>query len=173
MGWWCWVCFLARTTLFASLFSLVASTFCLPVYPFLHCTAALTRFAIARFSSTLLSLSLSFSLTSRLLCLSFSFLSASPLDCVSGARCTSVPLRRACVVRALPECRYVNHCLDTATCSIANNNAGTWFALLLLIQYFVWAYGAEWPLGVSEEAFEMYMSFGAALVVVNFLLVLV
>jgi hypothetical protein len=61
--------------------------------------------------------------------------------------------------------------LDTATCSIANNNGVTWFALLLLIQYFVWAYDAQWPLGTSEAAFGMYMAFGATLVVMNFLLV--
>jgi len=67
--------------------------------------------------------------------------------------------------------RYVNHCLDSATCSIANNNAATWFLLLLLIQYFVWAYESRWPLGTSEEAFGLYLTFGAALIAMNFLLV--
>jgi hypothetical protein len=67
--------------------------------------------------------------------------------------------------------RYVNHCLDSATCSIANNNAATWFLLLLLIQYFVWAYQSRWPLGTSEEAFRLYLTFGAALIAMNFLLV--
>ena len=73
----------------------------------------------------------------------------------------------------MPVSRYVNHSLDSTTLRIANNDWKTWAILLALIEALAHLDGSGVFMGDSFEAFELFIGFGAALVVLSALLLVI
>jgi hypothetical protein len=69
--------------------------------------------------------------------------------------------------------RYVNHSLDSTTLRIANNDWKTWAILLALIEALAHLDGSGVFMGISSRAFELFLCFGAALVALNGVLLVV